>query len=139
MSWWLEFREDLRPSELVVLMRVLTPAMRGIAKRKLAGRSWLNRPAPGRRSVLTEYRMAGLEPHSAHRVPGRVQEVIASVLGISRKTLVKAERVVAAAEAEPERWGDVLKEMDRSRNVNRAWRDVVESRCASKRRSRRDW
>jgi hypothetical protein len=56
---------------------------------------------------------------------GRTGDKTARVTGISRRTLEKAEAVVTAAEAEPEKYGALREQMDRSGRVDGAYRRLT--------------
>lgn len=49
---------------------------------------------------------------------GRAGDHTAALIGKDRRTLDKAEAIVAAAEAEPERFGRLVEDMDRTSHVN---------------------
>jgi ParB-like chromosome segregation protein Spo0J len=88
-------RKDFTLSEAVAIKRALEPIEREAAqKRMLAGRP--------------------LEKFSEGS--GRALDKIAKATGMHRTTLVKAEAIVDAAEAEPEKFGKLLADMDRLRS-----------------------
>ena len=47
-------------------------------------------------------------------------------VGVSRPTLAKAKAIVEAAEQEPERFGDLVAQMDETGKIDRAYRDLRE-------------
>ena len=49
---------------------------------------------------------------------GRALDKVAGVVGKHRTTIAKAEAIVDAAEAEPEKFGKLLDDMDRTGRVN---------------------
>src|SRR5262249_23194614 len=49
---------------------------------------------------------------------GRALDNVAKVVGKDRRTIERAEAVVSAAEAEPERFGKLVEDMDRTGRVN---------------------
>jgi N6-adenosine-specific RNA methylase IME4 len=53
---------------------------------------------------------------------GRAADKVAKATGLARRTLEKAEAVVEAAEAEPERFGKLLADMDRTGRANGPFR-----------------
>ena len=55
-------------------------------------------------------------------IKGRAADKAAKATGMARRTLEKAEAVVDAAEAEPEKFGKLLADMDRTGRVNGAYR-----------------
>jgi N6-adenosine-specific RNA methylase IME4 len=84
-------RKDFTLSEAVAIKRTLEPMERAAAQeRMLTGKPSGNFPK------------------------GRALDKVAKVVGKDRATLAKAEAVVDAAEAEPERFGKLLADMDRS-------------------------
>jgi N6-adenosine-specific RNA methylase IME4 len=54
--------------------------------------------------------------------PGDARDNIARYLGVGRTTIERAEAVVAAAEEEPEEYGYLVEQMDRSGKVSGAYR-----------------
>src|SRR2546427_7713976 len=90
-------RKDFTLSEAVAIKRALEPLEKAAAKeRMLAGKP--------------------LEKFSEGN--GRALDKIAKATGMHRTTLAKAEAIVDAAEAEPERFGKLLADMDRTGRVN---------------------
>jgi len=53
---------------------------------------------------------------------GRALDKVATVVGLSRPTLAKAREIIKAAEHEPERFGKLVEQMDRTGNVHGAYR-----------------
>jgi N6-adenosine-specific RNA methylase IME4 len=105
------FRKDFTPSEMVDLLRALEPVERERARgRQLAG------VAP-----------SGNFPKG----PGRALDKIARVVGRDRKTITKAAAVVDAAEAEPEKFGRLKEDMDRTGRVDGPYRRLKVVRQAA--------
>ena len=89
-------RKDFTLSEAVAIKRALEPLERARAKeRMLAGK-----------------------PSENFSEGGNALDKIAAVVGKHRTTIAKAEAVVDAAEAEPERFGKLKDDMDRTGLVN---------------------
>jgi N6-adenosine-specific RNA methylase IME4 len=95
-------RKDLLPSEIVALKRAIEPLERREARQRQGERADLaaGNPAP--------------EKGEAHK--------IARYLGVGRTTIERAEAVVEAAEEEPEEYGHLVEQMDRSGKVAGAYR-----------------
>jgi len=55
---------------------------------------------------------------------GQSRDKIAKATGKKARTLAKAEAVIAAAEADPEKFGKLVRDMDESGNVDRAFKQV---------------
>jgi N6-adenosine-specific RNA methylase IME4 len=91
-------RKDFTPSELVAIGQEVERIERERAKARKAH--------DGRPGKLPE------------RQRGDAREKIAARLGISGRTYEKARAVVDAADAEPERFGKLLADMDRTGRVN---------------------
>ncbi len=53
---------------------------------------------------------------------GRALDKVAAVVGVHRTTIAKAEAIVDAAEAEPDRFGKLLDDMDRTGRVHGVFR-----------------
>src|SRR5262245_14395302 len=88
-------RKDFTLSEAVAIKRALEPVERAAAKeRMLAGKP------------------SGKFPK------GRALDSVAKVVGKDRRTIEKAEAVVSAAEAEPQKFGPLLAAMDKTGRVN---------------------
>jgi ParB/RepB/Spo0J family partition protein len=92
-------RKDFTLSEAVAIKRALEPLERAEAKQ----------------------RMRAGKP-SEKFSEGNALDKIAAVVGKHRTTIAKAEAIVDAAEAEPERFGKLVEDMDRSGRVNGAFR-----------------
>jgi ParB/RepB/Spo0J family partition protein len=88
-------RKDFTLSEAVAIKRALEPKERAAAKE----------------------RMASPEKFS-EQAKGNALDKVAAVVGKHRTTIAKAEAVVDAAEAEPERFGKLKDDMDRTGLVN---------------------
>lgn len=89
-------REDFKPSELVAIKRALEPKLRAAAKaRELTGK----KAAQG-------------------TAKGRVVDQVGAFAGRSGRTIEKAEAVVDAAERDPERFGKLKDQMDRTGRVD---------------------
>lgn len=118
------FRKDLTPSELVGLMRELTPAIAAVSRLRQAelGRRHGTPPSESRDSE------GGLDP--APWRPGRTRDQVARLLGVSAAKLHRAAQVVDAAAAEPERFGGLVSAMDRTGRVNGPFRRLVVMRQA---------
>lgn len=92
-------RKNFTLSEAVAIKRTLEPLERAEAKK----------------------RMRAGKP-SEKFSEGNALDKIAAVVGKHRTTIAKAEAIVDAAEAEPERFGRLLADMDRTGRVNGAFR-----------------
>jgi ParB-like chromosome segregation protein Spo0J len=99
-------RADFLPSEMVAIKRALEDEER--------------RQARERQGTRTD-KHPGKLPESSK---GRVNDMIAKAAGVGRRTLEKAEAVVAAAEREPE-FAALVEKMDRTRRVNGVYRKLV--------------
>lgn len=96
-------RKDFTLSEAVAIKRALEPAERAQAKeRMLAGRPSGKFPkGNGNRRALDK---------------------VAKVVGKDRTTIARAEAIVDAAEAEPEKFNHLLEQMDRTGRLNGVYR-----------------
>jgi len=88
-------RKDLLPSEIVALKRAIEPLERREARER--------------------------QGHQAVE-GGEARDKIARYLGVGRTTIERAEAVVEAAEEEPEEFGHLVEQMDRSGKVAGAFR-----------------
>lgn len=108
-------RKDLLPSEIVALKRAIEPLERRDARER-QGHSTLCHPA-----TVAE---------GQRGYQGEVRDKIARYLGVGRTTIDRAEAVVEAAEEEPEEYGHLVEQMDRSGNVASAYRRLNVQRQA---------
>jgi N6-adenosine-specific RNA methylase IME4 len=100
-------RKDFTLSEAVAIKRALEPDLRHAAAARQA---------------------AGTRVQSLHK--GRTRETVAAFTGFSHETLRKAEAVVAAAEAQPERYRKLVDDMDRTGRADGVWRRLSNIRQA---------
>jgi N6-adenosine-specific RNA methylase IME4 len=103
------FREDLKPSEIDATRRRCEAILRAQAKKNqsIAG------PTSGRGAKRNG---GGKLSTSVNK--GKTRDKIGAFAGVSGRTLEKIAAVCDAAEAEPERFGKLLADMDRSGRVN---------------------
>ena len=101
-------RKDLLPSEIVALKRFIEPVERDAAKARQGQRSDLEHPAI----------VAGCDG-------GEVRNKIARYLGVGRTTIDRAEKVVQAAEENPEEFGHLVAQMDRRGKVAGVFRRLL--------------
>ena len=97
-------RKDFTLSEAVAIKRVLEPLERAAAKERQGARTDKH---PGKLPTSSK---------------GRAADKAAKATGMARRTLKKAEAIVDAAEAEPERFGKLKADMDRTGRVNGVYR-----------------
>lgn len=98
-------RKDFTPSELVAIKRALEPKFKAEAAARMTEKLKQNNGAPAR----------GNSPSGA---PGRAADKVGAFVGKDRKTIEKMEAVVAAAEAEPEKYAELVEKMDKSGKVS---------------------
>ena len=109
-------RKDLLPSEIIALKRAIEQLERRSARERQGSRADLCHPA-----TVAE----------CQRVyPGEARGNIARYLGVGRTTIERAEAVVEAAEEEPEEYGYLVEQMDRSGKVAGAYRRLMVQRQA---------
>jgi len=99
-------RKDFTLSEAVAIKRALEPLEKAAAKER-------QRQSKGRGKKGGQL---------AHPLTGRAADKVAKAAGLARRTLEKAEAIVDAAEAEPQRFGKLLEKMDRTGRVNGCYR-----------------
>jgi len=105
-------RMDFQPSEMVEIGRYLEPEEREAAKeRMVAGRP------------------CGKFPQ------GKARDKVAAFVGVSGRTLEKATKVIEAAEANPNRYAAIAKEMDRTGKIDASYRKVSQDRKRAERMS----
>jgi N6-adenosine-specific RNA methylase IME4 len=101
------FCKAFTPSEAVAITRAVRPIEEAAARERQAAAG----PATGRGKKSG----GGKFPQA---VKGKTRDKVGAIVGISGRTLEKAEAVVAAAEAEPEKYGKLLEIMDRTARVS---------------------
>ena len=100
-------RKDLLPSEIVALKRAIEPLERRAARERQGARADLCHPA------------------TVAECQGDARDRIARYLGVGRTTIDRAEAVLEAAEEEPEEYGHLVEQMDRSGKVAGAYRRLT--------------
>ena len=108
-------RKDFTLSEAVAIKRALEPMERAAAK---------ERQRAGRGSGKKRRRAS-----CPHLDKGRAADKAAKATGMARRTLEKAEAIVDAAEAEPEKFGKLLERHGPHRRVNGVHRRL--KKCAA--------
>jgi len=97
-------RKDFTLSEAVAIKRALEPIEKAAAKQR-QGQRTDKHPEKFSTSLL-----------------GRALDKVASIVGKHRTTIAKAEEIVDAAEAEPEKYGKLKDDMDRTGRVHGVYR-----------------
>jgi len=105
-------RKDLLPSEIVALKRAIDPMERRDARSRQGTRADLCHPA------------------TVAEGQGDARDKIARYLGVGRTTIERAEAVVEAAEEDPDEYGYLVEQMDRSGKVAGAFRRLTVLRQA---------
>ena len=90
------YRKDFTPSEMVAIAATVEERERELAKQRMT-----------------------LGKISTGSDRGKTRDKIAAPFGISGRTLAKAKAVVQAAEQNPDRFGKLVEEMDKTGNVDR--------------------
>lgn len=101
------FPKNLELGLVVLVRRALIPAVRNVVAKDLAARPRLCRPAPHRKAIGKKYEHVG--------------EIVAGLLGYSRRTLEKADLIVTAAEQYPHQCDVALRLMNRQGMVDGAY------------------
>lgn len=114
------FRKDWTPSEIDALRRRCETLLKAQAKK--------NQATAGPRSGRGAKRCGpGKFPEP---VKGQVRDKIGAFAGVSGRTVEKIAAIVAAAEAEPERFGKLKEDMDRTGRVNGVYRRLKNTQQA---------
>lgn len=101
-------RKDLLPSEIVTLKRAIEPLERREARERQGHQAGACPP--------------GTMAEGQVRSSGEARDKIARYLGVGRTTIERAEAVVEAAEDNPEEFGYLVEQMDRSGKIASAYR-----------------
>lgn len=111
-------RLDFLPSESVTIKRALEPIEKERANQRLREAGRLGGQTAGR----------GREKQGSAKLAegccGETRDKVALATGMGRTSLQKAEEVVKAAETEPDRYGDLVEEMDRTGRINGVYRKL---------------
>jgi ParB family transcriptional regulator, chromosome partitioning protein len=99
-------RKDFLPSEIDAIRRALEPLERAAAKTRMSD--------GGKGAKISQ--------------PSRVTDKIGTFAGVSGRTVEKIRTVCDAASTEPERYGHLVRELDRYRGVDRAYRALRRAR-----------
>jgi DNA modification methylase len=97
------YRKDFTPSEMVAIAATVEERERELAKERQGSRT---------------DKHPGKFPEGSL---GQTRDKVAKPFGRSGKTLEKAQAVVAAAEAEPDKYGHLVEQMDRTGKVDGAY------------------
>ncbi len=114
-----EVRKDFTPSEAVAIKNALEPKARAEAKERQRQHGGT---APGRKAEQSA--------KVAHSDQGRAIEKAAKATGRSARTLEKAEAIVKAAETDPDKYGKLVQDMDRTGRVNGPYNRLKNSLAA---------
>ena len=109
-------RKDFLPSEIEAIRRALEPIEKAAAKERMSG--------------------GGKGVENFHTLPGKTRDKIGAFAGVSGRTLEKIAAVVAAAEAEPEKYGHLLEAMDKTGRANGPYRRLKNAQQAEAIRAR---
>jgi hypothetical protein len=85
---------------------------------------------PLREQALARMKAGKKPPANVAEGQGETRDAIERLTGMGHTTLDKAEYVVVAARDEPETFGPVKEEMNRTGNVNAAYQQVLRARAA---------
>jgi ParB/RepB/Spo0J family partition protein len=98
-------RKDFLPSEIEAIRRAMAPIETAAAKERQGARTDLTSGQVARKSK-----------------PERARNKLGAFAGVSGRTIEKIAAVVKAAEEQPERFGHLVEEMDRTGKANSAFR-----------------
>jgi ParB family transcriptional regulator, chromosome partitioning protein len=110
-------RKDFTWTEAVAIKRALEPIEKAAAKERQAAAG----PKAGKGKKASG---GGKLPQA---VKGKSRDKAAKATGKKARTLSKAEAVIAAAEAQPEKFGHLPQQMDETGKVDRAFREIQPS------------
>jgi len=116
------FRKDWTPSEIDALRRCCEAVLKAQAKSNQATAG----PSSGR----------GVKRNGAGKFPepvkGQVRDKVGAFAGVSGRTVEKIAAVVDAAKAEPDKYGRLLGDMDRTGRVNGVYRRLRNAQQAER-------
>jgi len=114
-------RKDFTPSEQVDIARAITPALEAAARERFIESK--TRDAGGQFTISADSADMDTTPSSSNET----RQQVADAVGTGRTRLAQATTVVEAAEADPETFGSVKEEMDRTGKVHAAYTKVTEA------------
>jgi ParB/RepB/Spo0J family partition protein len=97
-------RKDFLPSEIDAIRRALEPIEKAAARERMSE--------------------GGKGVESFHTLPGKSRDKIGAFAGVAGRTVDKIANVVEAAEADPEKFGHLVKKMDDSGKVDGAYKEL---------------
>ena len=103
-----QFHKVLTPSEMNEARRRIEPFFAAAAKTRQRHEGRTN--------------SGGKFPPATKR---KTRDLVAGLFGISGRSLDKIRSVMDAAKADPERFGDLVKDMDRTRNIDRTHHNML--------------
>jgi ParB family chromosome partitioning protein len=111
-------RKDFTPTEAVAIGRLIEQEHRA----KIEEQKHAQRVAAGLRSAAKRNGMEILPP--VHGALGPARETAAKAVGMGAPKYTQAQEIVAAAEADPETFGDLPEKMDETGNVSGTHREL---------------
>ena len=116
-------RKDFTLSEAVAIKRAIEPRLKVAAKERQRAHGGT---APGKAAPTTPDLIRGSarrgDENPASSAKGRAGDQVAKLVGKDRRTLEKAQKVVEAAERDPERFGKLKDDMDKSGRADAPYR-----------------
>lgn len=110
-------RKDFLPSEQVAIKRAVWPEVSVEAKERQEATHLVGR------GIQKQEQYGGAD--SAPPI-GKTREVVGRYVGVSHDTLTKAERIVEAAESNPDKYAGLLKRVDAgSTSINHAYQLII--------------
>jgi ParB family chromosome partitioning protein len=107
-------RKDFTPSEKVFMGERIRHVVEEDAKRRMK---------EGKKKKDEEVQAESNGDKSEEK-KGTTREIVAEAVGLSWPTYQKAAEIVAAAEQDPEKFGDILKKMDETENISAAYNQM---------------
>lgn len=111
-------RKDFQPSEIGAIVTAIEP---------------LERAAALERQGTRTDQLVGNFPTSSEgerKKPVQTRDKVGEYVGVSGRTVEKIKAVMDAAEAEPEKYGPLLRQMDRTKKVDGAYKQLKRNKVA---------
>lgn len=119
-------RKDFTPTEAVAIGRLIEEKHR----EKIEAVRHVANSKAGKASALKRNGISTTAIKEEHVAVGHTDVVAAKAVGMSESTYFRARAVVAAAEADPERFGDLPERMDETGNVSGTHREMQRREAA---------
>jgi ParB family chromosome partitioning protein len=128
-------RKGFTPSEAAAIATAIEDEVRKAAKERQRAAGGDRRSGEARRTQ--ESPAGGAEATAAGNLPeaasqkGDTRDIVGAIVGLSGRTLEKAQAVLQAAQQDPQRYGDLPRKMDATGKVSPAYKELMQRKRAA--------